>query len=608
MSRHIHGDEMGDLAVTVRRHAPRHQANPSDGERLIRRLASWCRANRREPMAEAAVPGPTENERSLLAALGGVAGALLSGDDGRRAIDLPPAVAAWIDAAPHLPSDLLGELIDGLKRNADPLAQVYERLVAASRRRPLGTFFTPPSISAYMTNLVTSRVSSLATVADPGAGVGAFTRSALESWPQAHVHAVDVNVATLGLLAATPAIAGAMPTRVSLHHIDFLEWLSTAWKEAFGPRLIWGNPPYTRHQGLTGEVKARARHASRELAPGGRAGLSTYFLAASLANLEPQDSLCLLLPSNWLEAEYARTVREHLWRATSRQTELHIFPHSLRLFPVASVAAMVVWVGPQNEREEPFIVHRLGGDLAAGFAAVRSETHQRIGVAPANFMFVKKAGKPRHGRGGTVPLASLAHIRRGVATGANHFFLLTDTQVESLPSGTYVPAATRLRNLPGNTLDKEVHDALGAKGERRWLLWLTAGDINDPVIDQLIDRGKFERIHEAYLCKVRSPWYAVERIPAPDLLFGPMAKGRFRLIRNELGAIPTNTFYGITLRRRAVAVDMVDRLASWIRSPSGQSALVEVARQHGSGTLKIEPRDLAQLRIPAKIARSLDPA
>ncbi|MET7951627.1 Eco57I restriction-modification methylase domain-containing protein [Micromonospora sp. NPDC005324] len=397
-----------------------------------------------------------------------------------------------------------------------------------------------------------------------------------------------------------------MPTRASLHHVDYLDWLSTTWPEAPGPRLIWGNPPYTRHQGLPAETKTRARQASRELAPGGRSGLSTYFLAASLANLKPQDSLCLLLPSNWLEAEYARSVREHLWQATSRLTELHIFPHSLRLFPVASVAAMVVWVGPQTEREQPLVVHRLDGDLATGFASVRTESHPRIGVAPANFMSFKKAKAPERRSEDYVQLASLARIRRGVATGANHFFLLTDAQVEGLPAGTYVPAATRLREMPGDTLDKEAHDALGAKGERRWLLWLAAGDINDPVVNQLIDRGKFERVHEAHLCEVRTPWYAVERIPVPDLLFGPMTKGRFRLIRNEVGAIPTNTFYGITLRRRAVAVDSVESLLSWIRSPSGQSALVEVARQHGSGTLKIEPRDLAQLRIPAKIARSLD--
>lgn len=598
-----------DLPVTpVRQHAARYQPNPSDDERLVRKLASWCRNNRIGPMAEAAVPGPTETERRMLAALGGVAGALLEGAAPEQVERLPPAVVEWINAAPRLPSDLLDELRDGLQRGTDPLAHVYERLVAAPRRRPLGTFFTPASISTYMTDLVKSRVRRLVTIADPGAGVGAFTRSAIEAWPGAYVHAVDVNVATLGLLAATPAIAGAGPKRASLHHVDFLDWLSTEWQQTRGPRLIWGNPPYTRHQGMAPETKARARRAAGDLAPGGRAGLSTYFLAASLASLGPNDSLCLLLPANWLEAEYADTVRAHLWRATRRRTELHIFPPSLTLFPVASVSAMVIWIGPRTADHHPLLVRRLDGNVTDRFFPAQTESHARVGPVPANFMFAKRPTASKRSCEASVPLTSIAKIRRGVATGANHFFLLSDSEVKRLPQGTYVPAATRLREMPGDILDQATHEALGAVGRRRWLLWLDEGDADDPTISQLIDRGKFERVHEAHLCATRTPWYAVERIPVPDLLFGPMAKGRFRLIRNDIGAIPTNTFYGITLRRRPVAVDSIEELATWIRSQDGQRALFEVARQHGSGTLKVEPRDLAKLKVPAKIARGLDPA
>ncbi|MER7331195.1 hypothetical protein ABT339_05980 [Micromonospora sp. NPDC000119] len=355
-------------------------------------------------------------------------------------------------------------------------------------------------------------------------------------------------------------------------------------------------------------MKLRARNASRHLAPGGRAGLSTYFLAASLANLAPQDSLCLLLPSNWLEAEYAQAVREYLWNATRRPTELHIFPHGLNLFPVASVAAMVIWVGPETRRESPLLVHRIDGLLSSGFRTVRVESHERVGTPPKCFMFGKRKTDPAKVQEKAVELASFAQIRRGVATGANRFFLLTDAQTRHLPPGTFVPAATRLRDLVGETLDHKTHDALGMRGDRRWLLWLTREDAKVPTVAQLIELGELNRIHEAYLCSSRDPWYAVERIPVPDLLFGPMAKGRFRLILNRVAAIPTNTFYGIRLRRRPADLHSVEILANWIRGPLGQEALSELARQHGGGTLKIEPRDLARLKVPAEIAGRLDPA
>ncbi|WP_281943540.1 Eco57I restriction-modification methylase domain-containing protein [Micromonospora sp. AKA38] len=441
-------------------------------------------------------------------------------------------------------------------------------------------------------------------VIDPGAGVGAFTRTALEAWPEANIHAVDINVATLGLLAATPQITSSLPNRVFLHHADFLDWSLHQWAAIPGPRLIWGNPPYTRHQGLTRAAKELAKKASGYLAPGGRAGLSTYFLAASLAHLDPADSLCLLLPSNWLEADYAESLRRYLWSVKERPVELHIFPHALNLFPIASVAAMVLWVGPVNSTVNKLHVIRLKGELGLGFSRAASQEVQREGAPPKSFLFAHTTHSKVRQK--TVPLASIARIRRGVATGCNQFFLLTDEQVAKLPDTAYVPAATRLRDIPTDHLDEMAHDTIGARGLRRWLLWLSEQDASDPIVRQLLELGRLKGVPDAYLCSARSPWYVVEKIPAPDLLFGPMSKGQFRLIVNSAKAIPTNTFYGITIRRAPKAAEPIACLASWIRGPAGQDALANASRQHGSGTLKIEPRDLADLQIPIQIAQALD--
>ncbi|XTZ14463.1 Eco57I restriction-modification methylase domain-containing protein [Micromonospora echinospora] len=595
------------VGSTSRQLAPRHQGNPSEDERLVRRLASWCRANSRRTRPEAQVPGPNATEQALLAALGGVSRSLMEPQVDSVKPLLPQGVARWAANAPLLPTDLLEQLRASLERRLDPLALLYERLVAAPRRRPLGTFFTPPDISTYMQNLVQQRIPTPpAAVVDPGAGVGAFTRAALEAWPNARVHAVDINVVTLGLLAATPIITANLPNRVSLHHADFLDWLLRAWPSVAGPRLVWGNPPYTRHQGLPPPTKALAKQASGKFAPGGRAGLSTYFLAASLAHLNPTDSLCLLLPSNWLEADYAESLRHYLWRAKERPVELHIFPHALNLFPVASVAAMVLWVGPAGSKVNRLQVMRLKGELGSGFSVGAVQELLREGNPPKNFLFATSTASPLGHRQRTVPLASIAHIRRGVATGCNEFFLRTDEQVAKLPGTTYVPAATRLRDISTDRLDEAAHDAIGARGLRRWLLWLSEEDANDPVVSQLLEQGKAEGVPGAHLCKVRKPWYAVERIAAPDLLFGPMSKGRFRVIVNAVKAVPTNTFYGIRIRRAPKAVEPVTMLASWISGPAGQHALANASRQHGSGTLKIEPRDLADLQIPIHIAQALD--
>ncbi|WP_407646124.1 Eco57I restriction-modification methylase domain-containing protein [Actinacidiphila oryziradicis] len=439
-------------------------------------------------------------------------------------------------------------------------------------------------------------------IADPGAGVGAFTTSALSWWKDTSVYAVDVNLVTLGLLATRPDIGKEAACNLHVRQEDFLSWLGSSWLALRGPRLILGNPPYTRHQQLTREQKTLAQQSAGDISPDLRAGLSTYFLAAGLKALQPQDSLCLLLPVNWLEADYAKSVRKYLWNITKRRVELHLFPNHLEVFPGAQVAAMVVFVGPACPEAQPMAVYQVAGHAADGFTASRGALVDRNGPPPPAFTiptFSQRSAKPET-RQLTVPLAQLVSIRRGVATGANRFFLRTAAEKDQLPEGVCVQAVSRLRDLPAHSLGVAEHDKLGNDGVRCWLLYLAEQHTESPMVKKLLQEGEAQKIHERHLCKIRSPWYALEKIVTPDLLIGPMGKDRFRIVINDVGAIPTNTLYGLRLRDSS-DTESIRRLAQWMSSEQGQDALRTVARQHGDGLLKLEPGPLGTVPVPAKV-------
>ncbi|WP_433530303.1 Eco57I restriction-modification methylase domain-containing protein [Micromonospora sp. CA-263727] len=462
---------------------------------------------------------------------------------------------------------------------------------------------------------IVKKLSQPAVVADPGAGVGAFTVAALKWWPKAEVHAVDVNLVTLGLLAVRPDLAGRSPgksrTRLRVRHENFLEWLTTKWPDLNGPRLLMGNPPYTRHQQMSATEKAAAQAAVGSLAPGLRSGLSTYFLAASLAALKPSDALCLLLPANWLEADYARPVRQNLWSVVKRPTELHLFPNDLNVFPGAQVAAMVLYVGPERNRRQRMKVVRVSGDLESGFRSTTVNEIERIGRTPASFSPRKLLAVPQPLRLGAIadtPLGVLATVRRGVATGANSFFLRTRSEADDLPPSACVPAISKLRDLEGDYLDDFEHSQLSMRGIRCWLLNLDADSIKDPKIKNLINEGEKLLIHKRHLCDVRDPWYTVESISVPDILVGPMGKEHFRIVVNTVGAIPTNTLYGLRINRRSepLLAGAIESLAGWLRNEEGQQAMRAAARNHhGDGLVKLEPGALKQVRVPAHIVASL---
>ncbi|MEV7090257.1 Eco57I restriction-modification methylase domain-containing protein [Streptomyces sp. NPDC093085] len=512
---------------------------------------------------------------------------------------------------PEPPAELTTRLLTRIDGSVDPLASIYERIVAGHRRRQLGTFFTAPSVLEYIKGILDlSLPTAPSTVVDPGAGVGAFTTAALNWWPNARIHSIDVNLVTLGLLAVRPKGKGDIhgkecQQRLKIRQQDFLDWLTRHWPSEGRPRLILGNPPYTRHQQLSAGVKSKAQQFCADLAPGMRAGLSTYFLAAGLRSLGPQDSLCLLIPHNWLEADYGRPIRNYLWKALNRKVELHLFSNQEGIFPGAQVGAMVVFVGPRTKQEEPMTMHHVAGNLTDGFSTSTSHAMTRTGAPPSAFhsdsWSNRSGGRPQQ-RAIEVPLGEIVHIRRGVATGANRFFLRSLPERQQIDPNLTVRAISRLRDVSSNVLDLDAHEELSLAGVSCWLLALTEDSANDPSVVPLLREGIRDGIHERYLCKTRSPWFVLEKVVAPDLLIGPMGKQGFRIVVNSVGAVPTNTLYGMRMRRNGNVQGAVGRLADWLASADGQEALRMRARRHGDGLLKLEPGSLATVLIPRHVA------
>ncbi len=80
--------------------------------------------------------------------------------------------------------------------------------------------------------------------------------------------------------------------------------------------------------------------------------LAGYMVAATLGRLRPADATVLLVPANWLHANYARAMRDWMWRRTPRDVEVHILQDQ-GLFPDANIAASILAVGPARSAARP---------------------------------------------------------------------------------------------------------------------------------------------------------------------------------------------------------------------------------------------------------------
>ena len=551
----------------------------------------WLTGARCAPLAQRLVPGANSDERRRLAALGGLVRHLLDDIPG----DWPEALRTWVERGPAPPPDVLNEARTLMADTGDWFAAVYEHVVAGANRRRLGTFFTPPKVVELMLDRASHVLPEPRTIVDPGAGVGAFSVAAAMRWPDAKVQAVDVNVVTLGLLAARLTTRG-QSARVELVLQDFIAWIQGAGRVG-GGRLYLGNPPYTRHQELTQTTKKRALKATGNLVDSGLSGLAAYFLGASIAHLADDDALCFVLPGSWTEGRHGAGLRRWIWEADKRPIELLAFPPDVQIFPGTRVNAVVVTIGPTTTTE----ARLLTGHTSTGRQlTIKTKSIGRQGAAPTSFgPLLWPTQRGRHA--GTVALSTLGRVRRGVATGANHFFFLTDDEAKAIPKRLLRPGIRRLRELNGDVLDQAAHDVLGEAGRRRWLLSLSGPkDIRTKAVRSLVEAGEAAGYDGRYLTRIREHWYVVERAEAPQIIVSLMSKDGFRAVLNPLGAIPSNSMYGIHLYDPSAAAE----LCVWLNGPTGQRAIQSRARHYSDGLLKLEPRDYMAVPIPTTLGQA----
>lgn len=571
--------------------------SPEDpsAERIVQ---EWLNHNETDPVDPAVVPGPNATERRRLASLGGLTRSLLKGSSTahleRHLVELP-GLKEWLDLGPSAPADVLAAAESLLTSpGEDALARMYSSAVSSANRRRLGTFFTPQAEVEQMLNAWDRLGVRPKSVVDVGAGVGIFTRAATRRWPDAQVHAVDVNPVTLGLLGLRTAMDGVLVELssgrpgVRLRLEDYVGFAESELRKLPEPRLVLGNPPYTRIQLLPQEDREALVRAAGGLC-GSRASLSALITAVTIRQLGPQDGLCLLLPAQWLESDYAAALRQWLWSTTTRPVHLNLFDHEL--FADAQVDAVSLLVGPATDH-----THTLR--LSRGHDEVHHEI-PRTGSCPASWrsLFATKPHTPSPTVGPR--LADFATVRRGVATGANHFFVLSEaTRTEhALPDSVLRPLVRRLRDHRDDEVTAASLAALPER-DRRWLLVVSAQDPSEGALQAYLTQGVHQGLKDRVLCGVRRDWFDLsDEATPPDVIVGPSTKSSFRFIVNSAQAQITNNLYGL-IWQSWVPPQLRAEILSWLRSGPGQESLAAAARTQGGGLLKIEPRALKYLPLP----------
>lgn len=468
-------------------------------------------------------------------------------------------------------------------------------------RKARGAFFTPEQLCRYVVEWAVTGPEQR--VLEPSAGEAAFLVAAAERLRALGadgaglLHGVELHAGSARTAEELVRAAGA---RAQVRVADFFTVEPVPMYDA-----VIGNPPYVRYQDFGGESRARSRAAAL------RAGVPLTNLASSWAAftvhsaqfLKPGGRLGLVLPAELLSVNYAAEVRRFLMRRFGR-VRLVLFNE--RVFPGVLEEVVLLLAEGEGPTDHCELLQVRGvNDLNSLTPASATSSTWRprdteakwtaalLPAAAADAYAGVLAGE------GITTLHGWGETTLGMVTGANRYFALSPARARALGlhSSELLPLSPPgSRHLRGLAFTTAARAALG-RDAAATLLFRPAREPS-PAAAAYIAAGEAEGVHEAYKCRVRSPWWRVPLVPPADLLLTYMNADTPRLTTNTAGAHHLNSVHGVYLHpsARELGRDLLPLASLNTVTLLGAET---VGRAYGGGMLKLEPREADVLPLPS---------
>jgi adenine-specific DNA-methyltransferase len=368
----------------------------------------------------------------------------------------------------------------------------------------------------------------------------------------------------------------ANPPYVKAHRLEYTEDAWRGFEERFGTSL----------DRLTNLYAIFLLKIWQDLAPGGRAAV--------------------LLPAEFLNANFGEEIKAHLLRVM-RPAGIVVFSPAINLFDSALTTSAVVFLEKGRPAAEPILamksdslrdaqafVDRLlavpAGERGCNYRDLATFIPQEKwlnllinGVSPNDRpLFPRRVG-------------DYFDCRRGIATGANEFFCLnqSDLRQYGLHIDQVDPCVTKAVDATGLVFSAQKLAALVSADRRCHLLNPRR---NDSGLERYLQKGESLGIPKRHLPSHRPVWYLPENRAVADIWVAVFSRESVKFILNTSGAKNLTCFHG--LYAKAGKEHLAPLLTLFLNSSWGRDAFSQVNRYYGDGLNKLEPKDVEALPCP----------
>ncbi len=475
------------------------------------------------------------------------------------------------------------------------LEKIYIENVNLSHRKKFAQFFTPETIADLMADWLIGN-NKLKTVLEPAFGLGVFSRNLLKKNPVLNIRGFDIDET---ILKEAQSFFNTNPN-VSLNLEDYM---FNDWSNEYDGIIC--NPPYFKFHDYDNKSILKEIENRLNFKFNGFTNLYTLFLLKSIYQLAPNGRMAYIIPSEFLNSDYGKLVKEYLVK-TNTLRHLFVIDFKENVFDDAlTTASILLLAKDNNDKEINISTIKSKSDLSKivnyinSYPNLKGEfTYKPSDLDPnikwRKYYQVQNSDKYKN----LVQFSKYAKVVRGIATGANDYFTFRPSKAKkySIQSDNLLPCICRAKDVKSAFFTKNDFKQLEQNDELVYLF--DALKSNNDAVEKYIKKGIEEGVNGKYLTKSRKIWYSLENRPPAPIWVSVFNRNGLKFIRNEAKISNLTTFHCVYLKQSDLFSTInPDLLFAYLLTDIAKKIFSDNRREYGNGLKKFEPNDLNKAQM-----------